>query len=83
MSVKAGFKTASKRLKCSVCKGAIEVGERYFEAKAPFSRTVTNCVSCVKKAGIFTDEEIQVDETVTVTAAKIVSAIVDLKRNKK
>ena len=58
------------------------MGERYFEAKAPFSRTVTNCVSRVKKAGIFTDDDIQVDETVTVTAAKIVSAIVDLKRRK-
>lgn len=75
MSVKAGFKTASKRLKCSVCKGAIEVGERYFEAKAPFSKTVTNCVSCVKKAGIFTDDDIQTDKTVKATKERVRSTL--------
>jgi hypothetical protein len=75
MSVKAGFKTASKILRCSQCKKFIDVGERYFEANAPFSKTVTNCVVCVKKSGIFTDEDIQTDKTVKATKELVRSTL--------
>ena len=83
MSVKAGFKTATKDLKCSVCRSPIAEGERYFEAKAPFSKTVTNCVACVKKTGIFVDEDIQDDRGVSVNGVKLLASLTHLKRAKK
>ena len=66
MSVKAGFKTASKELKCSDCKSVIKFGERYFEAKPIFQKRITTCVSCIRKSGIFTEADINTDGSTTV-----------------